>query len=65
LRIFPGIFKPGDYSLVPEPCYPPYKGGTIFAGGNVHIMPLLEENGFLADLNVIPAGVLKNQSYCI
>jgi len=63
---FPLAFlNPGDYSLVPEPCYPPYKGGTIFAGGNVHIMPLLEENGFLADLNVIPAGVLKNQSYCI
>jgi len=57
---FPLAFlNPGDYSLVPEPCYPPYKGGTIFAGGNVHIMPLLEENGFLADLNVIPAGVLK------
>ncbi|MFQ5681479.1 MAG: aminotransferase class I/II-fold pyridoxal phosphate-dependent enzyme, partial [Candidatus Omnitrophota bacterium] len=23
----------GDYTLVPEPCYPPYKGGTILAGG--------------------------------
>jgi LL-diaminopimelate aminotransferase len=57
---FPLAFiNPGDYSLVPDPCYPPYKGGTIFAGGNVHIMPLVEENKFLPDLTKIPAEVLK------
>ncbi|MDD4941391.1 MAG: LL-diaminopimelate aminotransferase [Candidatus Omnitrophica bacterium] len=57
---FPLAFlDPGDYSLVPDPCYPPYKGGTIFAGGNVHIMPLLEQNAFLPDLKKIPADVLK------
>ncbi|MFA5101114.1 MAG: aminotransferase class I/II-fold pyridoxal phosphate-dependent enzyme, partial [Candidatus Omnitrophota bacterium] len=57
---FPLAFlNPGDYSLVPDPCYPPYKGGTIFAGGNVHVMPLLEQNKFLPDLAKIPADVLK------
>ncbi|HNQ50655.1 MAG TPA: LL-diaminopimelate aminotransferase [Candidatus Omnitrophota bacterium] len=57
---FPLAFlNPGDYALVPDPCYPPYKGGTIFAGGNVHIMPLLEQNAFLPDLKKIPADVLK------
>jgi LL-diaminopimelate aminotransferase len=57
---FPLAFlDPGDYSLVPDPCYPPYKGSTIFAGGKIHLMPLLEKNAFLPDLKKIPAGVLK------
>ena len=51
--------NPGDYSLVPDPCYPPYKGGTILAGGRLHCMPLLEKNGFLPDLKKIPGGVRK------
>ena len=51
--------NPGDVSLVPEPCYPPYKSGTILAGGEVYPMPLLEENNFLPDLNKIKANVLK------
>ncbi|MFA5363321.1 MAG: LL-diaminopimelate aminotransferase [Candidatus Omnitrophota bacterium] len=57
---FPLAFlNTGDYSLVPDPCYPPYKGGTIFAGGKPYLMPLLEKNGFLPDLKKIPASVLK------
>ncbi|MBU0503948.1 MAG: LL-diaminopimelate aminotransferase [Candidatus Omnitrophota bacterium] len=57
---FPLAFiNPGDYSLVPDPSYPPYKGGTIFAEGKIHLMPLLEQNDFLIDLKAIPAGVLK------
>ncbi len=44
----------GDLSLVPDPCYPPYKGGTILAGGKFHLMPLLESNAFFPDLNKIP-----------
>ncbi|MCK9572170.1 MAG: LL-diaminopimelate aminotransferase [Candidatus Omnitrophica bacterium] len=46
--------NPGDVALVPDPCYPPYKGGTILAGGKIHLMPLLAENGFLPDLSKIP-----------
>ncbi len=42
--------NPGDVVLVPDPCYPPYKSGTIFAGGEPYLMPLLEKNGFLPDL---------------
>ncbi|MFA6384757.1 MAG: LL-diaminopimelate aminotransferase [Candidatus Omnitrophota bacterium] len=57
---FPLAFlNPGDYSLVPDPCYPPYKGGTIFAGGKVYILPLKEQNEFLPDLTKIPAEILK------
>jgi len=57
---FPLAFlNPGDYSLVPDPCYPPYKGGTIFAGGSPYLMPLRESNGFLPDLKKIPLSILK------
>lgn len=49
----------GDYSLIPDPCYPPYKGGTILAGGKPYLMPLLESNNFLPDLKKIPLSVLK------
>ena len=57
---FPLAFiNEGDYSLVPDPCYPPYKGGTILAGGKPYLMPLREENAFLPDLKNIPSAILK------
>jgi LL-diaminopimelate aminotransferase len=57
---FPLAFlNPGDLALIPDPCYPPYKGGTILAGGKPQIMPLLESNHFLPDLNKIPLAVRK------
>ena len=57
---FPLAFlNPGDGALVPDPCYPPYKSGTSFAGGVAHLMPLREENGFLPDLESVPAAALK------
>jgi len=46
---------PGDVNLVPDPGYPVYGIGTLFAGGEAYEMPLLEENGFLPDLKSIPA----------
>jgi LL-diaminopimelate aminotransferase len=45
--------NPGDTVLVPEPCYPPYKSGSIFAGADIEIMPLLEENAFLPDISKV------------
>jgi len=52
---FPLAFlNAGDIALIPDPCYPPYKGGTVLAGGSAHLMPLLEENDFLPDLKRIP-----------
>src|SRR3989338_9851403 len=47
------LANPGDAVLVPDPCYPPYRSGTIFAGADVVPMPLLEENGFFPDLGAI------------
>lgn len=53
------FINPGDVVLVPDPGYPVYNAGTVFAGGIPHIMPLKEENDFLPDFSAIPADVLK------
>ena len=51
--------NPGDVVLVPSPGYPVYPVGTLFAGGQSHLMPLTEQNGYLPDLKGIPGDVLK------
>ena len=51
------FIEPGDVALVPDPGYPVYSVGTWFAGGECHWMPLLEDNGFLPDLDAIPQDV--------
>ena len=48
------FINPGDLALVPEPAYPVYNIGVMFAGGETHYMPLLEKNGFLPDLEAVP-----------
>lgn len=47
------VANPGDAVLVPDPCYPPYRSGTVFAGAEVVSLPLLEENGFFPDLGAV------------
>ncbi|HEY92118.1 MAG TPA: LL-diaminopimelate aminotransferase [Dehalococcoidia bacterium] len=49
----------GDIALVPDPAYPVYSVSTMLAGGRPYYMPLVEENNFLPDLDVIPADILK------
>ncbi|MBM3254608.1 MAG: aminotransferase class I/II-fold pyridoxal phosphate-dependent enzyme, partial [Candidatus Omnitrophica bacterium] len=53
------ILNKGDYALIPDPCYPPYKGGTILAEGKVFLIPLLSKNDFLPDLKRIPSSILR------
>jgi LL-diaminopimelate aminotransferase len=50
----------GDTVLVPSPGYPVYPVSVLFAGGESHLMPLKEENGFLPDYTAIPQRVLMN-----
>jgi LL-diaminopimelate aminotransferase len=52
------LLDPGDVCLSPDPGYPPYTSGPIFAGAEVHYLPLERENGFLPDLDAIPAEAL-------
>ena len=40
------FIDPGDIALVPDPGYPVYSVGTMFAGGDCHYLPLTEENAF-------------------
>ena len=49
----------GDMVLVPSPGYPVYPVAASFAGGVAYEMPLLKQNGFLPDLDIIPSDVLK------
>ncbi len=53
------FIDPGDIALVPDPGYPVYSIGTMFAGGQSYYLPLLEENGFLPDLDSIPEDVAR------
>jgi LL-diaminopimelate aminotransferase len=57
---FPLAFvNPGDVVLCPDPAYPVYKIGTLFAGGVPYILPLKEENNFLPDFKSVPSDVQK------
>lgn len=60
LSILPGCFiNPGDVALMTTPGYPIFGTHAKYYGGQVHNLPLLEKNGFLPDLDSIPADVLK------
>ncbi len=58
-HVFFAFVDKGDYTLIPDPGYPVYKNATIFAGGTPYSMPLLEENGYLPDLDAIPEDIAK------
>ena len=53
------FIDPGDIALVPDPAYPVYSIGTMFAGGSSHYMPLTEDNDFLPDLDRIPGDIAR------
>ena len=46
-------------TIVPDPGYQAYLGGTVLAGGEPYIVPLRPENDFLVPLDSIPAEVAK------
>ncbi|HVG94883.1 MAG TPA: aminotransferase class I/II-fold pyridoxal phosphate-dependent enzyme [Planctomycetota bacterium] len=56
-NVHEGLVDPGDLVLCPSPGYPPYKRGTAFAEGTPWFYPLVRSNGFLPDLDAIPAAV--------
>lgn len=57
---FPLAFvNSGDVVLCPEPAYPVYHLGTLFAGGEPYYLPLLWENNFFPDFGSIPKEVFE------
>lgn len=60
LAMMPAVFiNPGDVTLMTVPGYPVAGTHTRYYGGEVHNLPLLEENGFYPDLASIPADIRK------
>jgi len=53
------FLDPGDLALIPDPAYPVYGVGTMFAGAESHVMPLYERNGWLPDFDAIPPDVAR------
>ncbi|MBI2913532.1 MAG: LL-diaminopimelate aminotransferase [Chloroflexi bacterium] len=53
------FIDPGDVALVPDPGYPVYAIGTMFAGGEPYYQPLTEENDFLPDLGAVPEATAR------
>ncbi len=53
------ILDPGDLVISPDPGYPPYERGTLFAEGKVHLLPLDPDNNFMPDYESIPEDVAR------
>lgn len=50
---------PGDVTIVPEPGYGAYVGGSLLSGGTPHRYALRPRTAFLVDLDEISADVLR------
>jgi LL-diaminopimelate aminotransferase len=50
--------EPGYVSIIPEPGYNPYQGGTLLSSGEPYRYPLRPRTDFLLDLDEIPRDVL-------
>ena len=53
------FIDPGDKAIVPNPAYPVYEIGTMFAGGETVFIDLLEKNNFLVDFTSIDTKLAK------
>lgn len=51
--------EPGDATIIPDPGYQAYVGGTVLAGGEPYVVPLRPEHDFLIPLDAIPADVAR------
>jgi LL-diaminopimelate aminotransferase len=53
------LIDPGDVALMTDPGYPVYEIGTMFCGGESVKVPLREEDGWLPNLDAIPADLAR------
>jgi len=49
--------NPGDTVLVPLPAYPAHFRGPILAGAEPYVLPTVEKNGFIPDLDLIDESI--------
>jgi LL-diaminopimelate aminotransferase len=61
--LFLSFLNPGEVVAIPDPCDPIYKGGCIFAGGEVMTLPLWERNDYLPNLVTFFSSSRENASY--
>jgi LL-diaminopimelate aminotransferase len=52
------VLNAGDISLIPDPYYPVYITSSTSVGAEPYMLPLVEEHGYLPQLNNIPQDVL-------
>ncbi|MFC6038795.1 pyridoxal phosphate-dependent aminotransferase [Paenisporosarcina macmurdoensis] len=47
------VLNPGDWMLLPDPGYPDYLSGVVMAGVHYETLPLVADNNFLPDYNLL------------
>jgi len=52
------VLNAGDVSLIPNPYYPVYVTASTSAGAQPYMLPLVEQNNYLPDLDSIPQDIL-------
>lgn len=52
------VLNAGDVSLIPNPYYPVYVTASTTAGAQPYMLPLVEQNDYLPDLDSIPQDIL-------
>jgi LL-diaminopimelate aminotransferase len=53
------FLEPGDATIIPDPGYQAYLGGTVLAGGEPHLVPLRPEHDFLVPFWELPEAVVR------
>jgi LL-diaminopimelate aminotransferase len=53
------LLDPGDFTIVPDPGYQPYLGGTLLARGEPWSVPLRPEHDLLIPLSAVPPEVAR------
>ncbi|HEX2204016.1 MAG TPA: aminotransferase class I/II-fold pyridoxal phosphate-dependent enzyme [Longimicrobium sp.] len=53
------FLEPGDATVIPDPGYQAYLGGTVLAGGDPCLVPLRPEHDFLIPLDRLPGDVVR------
>ena len=53
------FLEPGEATIIPDPGYQAYLGGTVLAGGEPHLVPLRPEHDFLVPFWELPQDVVR------